>query len=87
MGNGKFRVGSLYEYGDTPTSVASADFNADNHLDIAVTNGGPMSHAVSIWLGIGDGTFLAPKDYRTGKRPFPILIVTINWICWSSMVK
>lgn len=78
MGNGKFRVGPLYEYGDTPTSVASADFNADDHLDIAVTNGGPMSHAVSIWLGIGDGTFLAPKDYRTGKRPLSVSFADFN---------
>jgi len=78
MGNGKFRVGPLYEYGDTPTSVASADFNGDNHLDIAVTNGGPMSHAVSIWLGVGDGTFLAPKDYRTGKRPLSVSFSDFN---------
>lgn len=78
MGNGKFRVGPLYEYGDTPTSIASADFNADTHLDIAVTNGGPMSHAVSIWLGIGDGTFLAPKDYRTGKRPLSVSFADFN---------
>ncbi len=78
MGNGKFRVGTLYEYGDTPTSVASADFNGDNHLDIAVTNGGPMSHAVSIWLGIGDGTFLSPKDYRTGKRPLSVSFADFN---------
>lgn len=78
MGNGKFRVGPLYEYGDTPTSVASADFNADNHLDIAVSNGGPMSHAVSIWLGIGDGTFLSPTDYRTGKRPLSVSFADFN---------
>lgn len=78
MGNGKFRVGPLYEYGDTPTSIAAADFNSDNHLDIAVTNGGPMSHAVSIWLGVGDGTFLAPKDYRTGKRPLSVSFADFN---------
>ena len=78
MGNGKFRVGALYEYGDTPTSVASADFNSDNHLDLAVSNGGPMSHAVSIWLGIGDGTFLHPKDYRTGKRPLNVSFADFN---------
>ena len=56
-GKGKFRVGPLYEYVDTPTSVTTADFNQDGHLDLAVTNGGPMSNAVSIWLGEGDGTF------------------------------
>ncbi len=78
MGNGKFRLGPLYEYGDTPTSVAAADFNGDKHLDLAVSNGGPMSHAVSIWLGLGDGTFLSPTDYRTGKRPLGVSFADFN---------
>jgi hypothetical protein len=78
MGNGKFRVGPLYEYGDTPTSIATADFNGDGHLDLAVTNGGPMSNAVSIWLGVGDGTFLTPADYKTGKRPLGVSVADFN---------
>ena len=77
-GNGKFRIGPLYEYGDTPTSVTTADFNQDGDLDMAVTNGGPMSNAVSIWLGQGDGTFLRPADYRTGKRPLSASCADFN---------
>ncbi|MCY3729494.1 MAG: VCBS repeat-containing protein [Nitrospira sp.] len=77
-GKGKFRIGPLYEYGDTPTSVTTADFNQDGHLDLAVTNGGPMSNAVSIWLGQGDGTFLLPTDYRTGKRPLSVSCADFN---------
>ncbi len=77
-GNGKFRIGPLYEYGDTPTSVTTADFNRDGHVDLAVTNGGPMSSAVSIWLGQGDGTFLLPADYRTGKRPLSVSCADFN---------
>ncbi|RMH06008.1 MAG: VCBS repeat-containing protein [Nitrospirae bacterium] len=77
-GNGKFRRGPLYEYGDTPTSVAVADLNRDGNLDLAVTNGGPMSSAVSIWLGQGDGTFLMPRDYRTGKRPLSVSFADFN---------
>jgi hypothetical protein len=78
MGNGAFRFGSLYEYGDTPTSVATADLNEDGHLDLAVSNGGPMSSAVSIWLGRGDGTFRDPTDYRTGKRPLAVSFADFN---------
>ncbi len=78
MGNGKFRLGPLYEYGDTPTSVATIDLNGDKHLDLAVSNGGPMSHAVSIWLGVGDGTFFSPTDYRTGKRPLSVSFSDFN---------
>ncbi len=77
-GKGKFRIGPLYEYGDTPTSVTTADFNDDGHVDLAVTNGGPMSSAVSIWLGQGDGTFLLPTDYRTGKRPLSVSCADFN---------
>ena len=68
-GDGTFRDGALYEYGDTPTSVAIQDLNQDGQRDLVVTNGGPMSSAVSVWLGNGDGTFRNPTDYRTGKRP------------------
>ncbi len=77
-GKGKFRGGPLYEYGDTPTSVAAADLNQDGHLDLAVTNGGPMSSAVSIWLGRGDGNFRRPADYRTGKRPLSVSFADFN---------
>ncbi len=77
-GIGKFRLGPLYEYGDTPTSVAAADVNGDGHLDLAVSNGGPMSNAVSIWLGQGDGNFLMPTDYRTGKRPLSVSFADFN---------
>ncbi|MEC4674783.1 MAG: VCBS repeat-containing protein [Nitrospirota bacterium] len=78
QGAGKFRVGPLYVYGDTPTSVAAADLNRDGFVDLAVSNGGPMSSAVSIWLGQGDGTFLSPTDYRTGKRPLSVSFADFN---------
>ena len=77
-GNGRFRLGPLYEYGDTPTSVVTNDLNQDGHLDLAVTNGGPMSSAVSIWMGVGDGSFLSPVDYRTGKRPLNVSFADFN---------
>jgi len=77
-GTGEFRHGAQYEYGDTPTSVALSDLNGDGKLDLVVTNGGPMSSAVSIWLGNGDGTFRDPKDYPTGKRPLGVSFADFN---------
>ncbi len=77
-GDGSFAEGVQYEYGDTPTSLAQADFNGDGNPDLAVTNGGPMSSAVSIWIGNGDGTFRAPTDYRTGKRPLAVTFGDFN---------
>jgi hypothetical protein len=77
-GTGEFTHRAQYEYGDTPTSVAMADLNGDGKIDLAVTNGGPMSNAVSIWAGNGDGTFRPPTDYRTGKRPLGVSFADFN---------
>ena len=66
-GTSEFLHGAQYQYGDTPTSVALTDLNGDGKTDMVVTNGGPMSNAVSIWLGNGDGTFHDPKDYQIGR--------------------
>lgn len=77
-GTGEFRRGAQYEHGDTPTSVALADLNADGKQDLVVTNGGPMSNAVSVWLGNGDGSFKDPKDYPTGHRPLGVSFADFN---------
>ena len=76
--NGEFRPGVQYEYGDTPTSVALKDLNQDGKPDLVVTNGGPMLSAVSVWIGNGDGTFLNPKDYKTGRRPLGVSFADFN---------
>lgn len=78
LGNGEFRHGVQYEYGDHPTSVALSDLNGDEKIDLVVTNGGPMSNAVSIWIGNGDGTFQQPTDYRSGKRPVGVSFGDFN---------
>jgi hypothetical protein len=77
-GTGEFRHGAQYEYGDTPTSVALSDLNGDGKLDLIVTNGGPMSHGVSVWLGNGDGSFRDPKDYPAGRRPLGVSLADFN---------
>lgn len=77
-GDGTFAAGPRYEYGDTPTSIATADLNHDGRLDLLVTNGGPMSNAVTVWTGNGDGTFRDPVDYKTGKRPLGVSFADFN---------
>jgi hypothetical protein len=58
---------TTYPAGSNPASMASADFNGDGKLDLAVANHG--SNTVSVLLGNGDGTFLARVDYPTGAGP------------------
>jgi hypothetical protein len=45
-----------------PTSVVVGDFNGDGRQDIAVLSASGIG-SVNIYLGNGDGTFQAPKNY------------------------
>src|SRR5580704_3365860 len=53
--------------GSDPITVATADFNADGRLDLAVTYLG--ASAVGLWLGSGDGTFVRGATLPVGAEP------------------
>ena len=55
--NGTFAPMIAYSngIGSSPWFAAIEDFNNDTHLDIACTNRGPGT--ISIWFGVGDGSF------------------------------
>ena len=44
-----------------PLASITGDFNRDGHVDLAVSN--TAADSVSIFLGVGDGTFLPRVDY------------------------
>src|SRR5262245_61304542 len=58
-----------------PQAVATADFNGDGKLDLAVTSG---STTVSVLLGNGNGTFQPAVDYATGSSPRSIAVGDFN---------
>jgi PKD domain-containing protein/VCBS repeat protein/cadherin-like protein/Big-like domain-containing protein len=52
----------------SPLSIATADFNLDGVLDLAVTSGG--NNLASVLLGNPDGTFGPRADFATGAGPY-----------------
>jgi len=60
-GNGTFRDGASYAVGQSPESIAVADFSGDHKLDLAVANS--EGGTISVMLGNGDGTFQTSVDY------------------------
>jgi hypothetical protein len=73
-GNGTFAAMVRYSAGESPSSVATGDFNSDRILDLAVANNGTggvnSSNNVSVLLGNGsggrgNGTFAPKVDYAT----------------------
>jgi hypothetical protein len=65
-GDGSFQNPVNYGTGTNPVAIATADFNNDHKLDLAVVNN---AGSISILLGNGDGTFQTNVDYNTGSQP------------------
>src|SRR5262245_61821193 len=65
-----------YAAGASPQDMVTADFNADDRLDLAVSNSG--ANTVSVLLGNGDGTFQAALTSGTGAGPESLLVAELN---------
>ncbi|MBW2184750.1 MAG: VCBS repeat-containing protein, partial [Deltaproteobacteria bacterium] len=65
-----------YQVGSIPSSVAVADFNNDQKVDLAVTNS--YDDSVSILLGNDDGTFQAAINCNTGMAPEEVVASDFN---------
>ena len=67
LGNGRFGPGVQTAAINGATSVATADFNGDGNLDLAVT----CNSGVTILLGNGNGTFTALPAMAADMAPAP----------------
>ena len=77
-GQGAFSVPtpSVIDTQTDPAAILSADFNNDGVPDLAVVNEG--SDSVSVFLGIGNGTFLPPLNVATGNGPIALAEGQLN---------
>jgi hypothetical protein len=75
-GDGTFQTAYTVSAGDSPSAIASGDFNGDGKPDLAVAN---FDSSVSVLLGKGDGTFQAPvASYLVGSYPESIVALDLN---------
>jgi hypothetical protein len=77
-GNGTFTAQTSYSTGggSTPVSVAVADLNQDNRLDIIVGN--YLSGSVGVLLGYGNGSFGAQTIFSTSFNPYSVAVGDFN---------
>jgi hypothetical protein len=78
-GDGTFRQGQVLTPGKNPSSwnysIAVADFNGDQRLDLVVANSGDKTF--SVMLGNGDGTFQSPVPYPVANVSQELYVVDL----------
>jgi hypothetical protein len=71
-----FSAGPGYETGGIAISVTAGDFNGDGKVDLAVAS--QSNNTVSVFLGIGNGTFQAAVNYSVGTTPYSVAAGDFN---------
>lgn len=77
-GGGTFGAKTDYETGANANSIAIADLNGDGTPDLVTANSGNLPGSVSVFLGVGDGTFGTRAQYRAGEAGASVAIGDLN---------
>ncbi len=70
--------GSPYAAGNSPSSIAVADFNGDDKMDLAITN--ELDNTVTVLIGQGNGSFLPAtgSPFTAGSSPGFVVSADFN---------
>ncbi|CAF4240896.1 unnamed protein product, partial [Rotaria sordida] len=77
--NRSFRMIEFYSTGlhSTPYSIALADFNHDNRLDVVIANA--YFNEMRVLMGHGNGTFGKERIYPTGSESLPYFVIVTDF--------
>jgi uncharacterized repeat protein (TIGR01451 family) len=83
QGSGAFLTPTTYAAGNTPRSIAKADFNGDGIDDLVVANGvnsatSTSDNTVSVFVSKAAGTFASQVIYPTGTNPVAVTTGKVN---------
>jgi hypothetical protein len=81
-GDGTFQTQQKYPIPPNAYSVASIDLNSDGFPDLVAVgkqnSAGGFANAAAVLIGAGDGTFLSPVTYTTGREPSILALADLN---------
>jgi hypothetical protein len=73
VGDGTFQAASVVPApGTSPHCVTGGDWNGDGKADLALTGWPNGNDDLSIYLGVGDGTFLPPAHHSVGAQAYAV---------------
>jgi hypothetical protein len=77
-GHGALLPSAVYEAGGNPGSLAAGDIDGDGHLDAVVVNSAMTDDTISVFIGLGDGTFLPHYQLPTLVAPSDVAIADFD---------
>jgi hypothetical protein len=78
IGDGTFEAKADYATGESPYSVAVADFDGDGQQDLATVDNDLSSVSADVLLGDGSGGFAAPTAFATGAYSRAVAVGDFN---------
>ena len=77
-GNGSFQAAVNYSADKSPTAVMVSDLDGDGNPDLATANSDSSSSDVTLFLGVGNGTFLPGTNFLAGTSPHGLAAGDLN---------